>query len=179
MTLSFFTDTKLEDFDMGYDATDTSEIQSTFRAPVHSLSPAKSLKNVSCIRTKIGQLEQKTHRQELAFENYEKFEPFKMTMEKYSDKKAFDLKKMIESVVEINKKTMKQFENEIEAVRNEHAKVGNDIRNLQGQLTYVTECVAQLQTQVFGNYGNLDDSKLFHKESSKYGILSANEQLKS
>ncbi|ETO12850.1 hypothetical protein RFI_24525 [Reticulomyxa filosa] len=180
-------DIQISDFDISYDATDISEIQTSARAPVSSLPPAKALKNVSCIRSKIGQLEQKTSRQEAALENYEagfkqlnrKFEPFKMEMEKYTDKKMFELKRMIENVIESNKKTMKRFENEIESVRNEHAKASNEIQHLQGQVTYVAECIAQLQNQVFGNYEITDDSRVSHKEANvKYSILSASEQTK-
>ncbi|ETO10358.1 hypothetical protein RFI_27020 [Reticulomyxa filosa] len=98
--------------------------------------------------------------QQLALENFElnlqqmnkKFEPFKMILEKYADEKAFELKRIIEKIIEMNKKNIKNLEKEIESTYNENAKLNADVQTLQSQLTQVGECVAQLQSQIFGNY---------------------------
>ncbi|ETO25441.1 hypothetical protein RFI_11696 [Reticulomyxa filosa] len=151
---------------------DASDSQGSLKNPLSSLSPVKTLKNVSCVRVKIGHLEQKTYRQELALENAElnlkqingKFEPLKMTAEKYTDKKMFELKKLLDKIIEINKKTSKKFEKELEVACNNNAKINADVSNLQGQVSYIAECVAQLQAQVFGNYETTQESKLLQKQ---------------
>ncbi|ETO31243.1 hypothetical protein RFI_05877 [Reticulomyxa filosa] len=75
-----------------------------------------------------------------------------MHLEKCSDEKAAELKQTIEKVFEINKKQSKHLQNEMEAANNEYLKLNYDLQELKNKLTTIGECVAQLQSQTFGNY---------------------------